>query len=99
MNQRGTFWFPGRWVGGVALIAGPVLLLSGVLLAAFAAHPTRMVGSYSLFLAGNMLLWPAVLFNAAWLWRTTSIAQPRSRRVPSQTGIASTSSGRSSSHA
>jgi hypothetical protein len=65
--------FPGRLVGGTALIAGPILLLSGVLLrlgvpfffpdqlAAYAQHPVRMAVAYSLFAAGNVLLWPAVL--------------------------------------
>jgi hypothetical protein len=66
------FWFPGRWVGGIAMILGPILLLVGALLriqfhfffpqqlAAFAEHPTLMVASYSAFLAGNILLWPAI---------------------------------------
>jgi hypothetical protein len=65
--------FPGRWVGGVALIAGPGLLLAGVLLRfptpfffphqleAYARDPGRMDLAYSLFAAGNVLLWPAVL--------------------------------------
>jgi hypothetical protein len=66
------FWFPGRWLGGFSLVLAPLLLLMGVLLrlpyhfffpqqlAAFQAHPTRMVAAYSLFLAGNLLLWPGV---------------------------------------
>jgi hypothetical protein len=66
------FWFPGRWVGGTALIVGPLLLLTGVLLrggfhfffpqqlAAYDAHPTLMVAAYSCFVAGTVLLWPAV---------------------------------------
>jgi hypothetical protein len=72
-RQSEDFWFPGRWVGGIALILGPVLLLVGALLriqfhfffpqqlAAFAEHPTLMVASYSAFLAGNILLWPAII--------------------------------------
>ena len=64
--------FSGRWAGGVALILGPCLMLAGVLarlpyrfffpdqLAAYAAHPTQVRIAYSLFLAGNVLLWPAV---------------------------------------
>jgi hypothetical protein len=67
------FWFPGRWVGGFSLLVAPLLLLSGVLLriqyhfffpqqlAAFVDHPSQMVSSYSLFLAGNILLWPAIV--------------------------------------
>lgn len=64
--------FPGRWVGGVALVLGPPLMLAGVLaraghnfffpdqLAAYADHPTTMFVAYSLFLAGNLILWPAI---------------------------------------
>src|SRR5262249_16510784 len=68
-----NFWFPGRWVGGVAMILGPILLLSGALLriqyhfffpqqlAAFEAHPALMTASYNTFLAGNILMWPAIV--------------------------------------
>lgn len=64
--------FPGRWLGGTALILGPLLLLTGVLLryrfdfffpdqlAAYDRHPRLMFAAYSAFLAGTMLLWPAV---------------------------------------
>jgi hypothetical protein len=64
--------FPGRWLGAVALVLGPLLTLAGVLLraghnfffpdqlAAYANHPTSMFIAYSLFLAGNVTLWPAV---------------------------------------
>ena len=67
------FWFPGRWVGGVAMILGPILLLAGGLLriqfhfffpqqlAAFKEHPTLMGASYSIFLIGNILMWPAII--------------------------------------
>ncbi|RRB07368.1 hypothetical protein [Larkinella rosea] len=71
LNREG-FWFPGRWVGGLALVIAPLLLLSGELLRfpfdfffpsqlkAYDQHPTQMITSYSLFLAGNLLLWPAI---------------------------------------
>src|SRR5512138_3428165 len=65
--------FPGRWVGGTALMLAPVLMLTGVLLrlqfpfffpqqlAAYAKHPTLLKTAYGFFLAGNILLWPAIL--------------------------------------
>ncbi|MFC4627007.1 hypothetical protein ACFO6V_02095 [Promicromonospora alba] len=68
--------FPGRWVGGVALVAGPLLLLAGALLrlpfdfffpaqlAAFEQHPGVVATSYALFAAGNLVLLPAVLLLA-----------------------------------
>ena len=67
------FWFPGRWVGGFTLMLGPFLLLIGVLLriqyhfffpqqlAAFNANPLLITASYSTFLAGNILMWPAIV--------------------------------------
>jgi hypothetical protein len=67
---------PGRWLGGVTMVVGPLLLLAGVLLragtpfffpyqlAAFEERPSVIVASYSLFVAGNVLLWPAVLVLA-----------------------------------
>jgi hypothetical protein len=72
-RQSNDFWFPGRWVGGFTMIFGPILLLAGSLLriqfhyffpqqlAAFAEHPTLMAASYGAFLAGNILLWPAII--------------------------------------
>ncbi|MFI6089686.1 hypothetical protein [Streptomyces sp. NPDC051218] len=69
--------FPGRWVGGVAMVLGPVLMLAGALLrvrfdfffpaqlAAYERHPGRMATSYALFATGNLLLWPAVALLAA----------------------------------
>lgn len=66
-------WFPGRWVGGTALVVAPLLLLTGVLLRlqfpfffpqqlnAYSQHPALLTAAYSCFLAGNILLWPAVL--------------------------------------
>jgi len=68
-----TYWFPGRWLGGTSLILGPLLLLAGVLLriqfhfffpqqlTAFHDHPTLIGCSYSCFLAGNILMWPAIV--------------------------------------
>jgi hypothetical protein len=67
------FWFPGRWVGGMTMILGPILLFAGTLLriqfhfffpqqlAAFESHPTLMTASYNTFLAGNILMWPAIV--------------------------------------
>ena len=72
------FWFPGRYLGGSSMVLGPLLLLVGVLLriqfhfffprqlAAFQEHPTLMAASYGSFLAGNIVLWPAVV-TLAWL--------------------------------
>jgi hypothetical protein len=66
-------WFPGRWFGAASLIVSPPLLLTGVLLriqfhfffpqqlAAYHDHPRLMTAASSCFLAGNILLWPAVL--------------------------------------
>jgi len=74
--------FPGRWLGGVALVLAPLLMLAGVLtragvgfffpaqLAAYAAQPGRMFAAESLFLAGNVLLWPAVATLAQRIGRT-----------------------------
>ncbi|MDN3242516.1 hypothetical protein [Glycomyces tritici] len=68
--------FPGRPLGGTALVLGPLLLLTGVLLRsrvpfffpdqlrAYAEHPTLMLAAYTSFLAGVVLLWPAVLVLA-----------------------------------
>jgi len=65
--------FPGRWLGSASLILAPPLLLAGILLriqfhfffpqqlAAYHDHPRLMSAAYSSFLAGNILLWPAVL--------------------------------------
>jgi hypothetical protein len=73
-EQAGVgFWFPGRWVGGTTMILGPILLFVGVVLriqyhfffpqqlAAFEARPTLMTASYNAFLAGNILMWPAIV--------------------------------------
>jgi hypothetical protein len=68
--------FPGRWVGGASLIAGPLLVLAGVLLrlrfdfffpaqlSAYEHSPGLMTASYSLVAAGWVLLWPGVALLA-----------------------------------
>lgn len=68
--------FPGRWVGGVAMVLGPLLMLAGALLrvrtefffpaqiAAFEHRPGLMAASYALFAAGNVVLWPALALLA-----------------------------------
>lgn len=75
MNEKSnnTFWFPGRWVGGGSLIIGPMLILIGILLRspfyyffdaqlkAYTEHPMIIIGSYSCFVLGNILLWPAII--------------------------------------
>ncbi|NUT93006.1 MAG: hypothetical protein HOY78_13375 [Saccharothrix sp.] len=65
--------FPGRWVGGTALVLGPVLLLLGTLLRspfhffypdqlrAMAEHPGLMTTAYTAFAAGNVVLGFAVV--------------------------------------
>ncbi|GLX00781.1 hypothetical protein [Microtetraspora sp. NBRC 16547] len=75
-----SFDFPGRRVEGVALVLGPVSMLTGVLLradyngffpaqlAAFAESPGRMTTSYSAFAIGNVLLWPAVIALVRRIW-------------------------------
>ncbi|MCO1582544.1 hypothetical protein M8C13_43050 [Crossiella sp. SN42] len=65
--------FPGRWVGGISLIAGPLLLLTGALLRspfhfffpqqlqAHQQHPALMSAAYACFALGNVLLCFAVI--------------------------------------
>lgn len=65
--------FPGRWVGGVCLILGPVLLLTGALLRvqfhffapqqlqAYAAHPRLVSAAYSTYWLGTVALSLGVL--------------------------------------
>lgn len=72
-NSSQQWCFPGRWIGGASLLLAPLLMLTGVLLRirfhfffpqqleAFAQHPNLITASYSCFLAGNILLWPAIL--------------------------------------
>ncbi|MEV0066104.1 hypothetical protein [Amycolatopsis sp. NPDC050768] len=66
-----------RWIGGPAMIIGPVLLLTGILLrapfpfffphqlTAAVEHPALLTAAYTCVLAGTVLLWPAVLTLAA----------------------------------
>lgn len=68
-----TFWFPGRWIGGLSLIIGPLLFLAAALLriqfhffydaqlAAYADHPALITAAYSCFVLGCLLLWPGVI--------------------------------------
>jgi hypothetical protein len=75
-----SFTFPGRWVEGFGLALGPVLMLAGVLLrvdfdgffpeqlAAAAGSPGRMTASYSAFVTGDVLLWPAVIALVRRVW-------------------------------
>jgi hypothetical protein len=65
--------FPGRWAGGVCLILGPVLLLTGALLRvqfhffapqqlqAFETHPALVNAAYSTFSAGTVVLCLGIL--------------------------------------
>jgi hypothetical protein len=72
-----TFSFPGPWLGGVSLIAGPVLLLAGTLLKlgvpffypdqldAYQREPFLFGTAYALFLTGVIVLWPGVVTVAS----------------------------------
>lgn len=72
-SPNNEFWFPGRWIGGMSMIIAPVVLLTGVLLrikfhfffpqqlSAFKDHPILIVTSYNFFVAGNILMWPAIM--------------------------------------
>ncbi len=78
----GGYRFPGRWVGGVALIAGPLIWLSGVVLklpfhfffpqqlAAYQQAPERMFAAYSCVLAGQILVALGVIAAANVIGRT-----------------------------
>ncbi|MEV6240103.1 hypothetical protein [Lentzea sp. NPDC051838] len=67
---------PGVWIGGAALVLGPLLLLAGTLLRspfnfffpdqlkAAAEHPGLMTAAYTAFLAGNVVMWAAVALLA-----------------------------------
>lgn len=64
--------FPGRWLGGAAMLLGPLALLTGVLsraryhfffpdqLRGYVETPGLMTAASSCFIAGYVLLWPAV---------------------------------------
>ncbi|RFS17087.1 hypothetical protein [Emticicia sp. C21] len=82
LSLNTTFWFPGRWIGGLSLVIAPLLLLLAEVvllpfdfffpqqLKAFAEYPVRISSGYSLFLAGNILLWPAILTLTHLIGRT-----------------------------
>ncbi|MCU7726147.1 hypothetical protein ODJ79_20670 [Actinoplanes sp. KI2] len=69
----GGFLFPGPWLGGLSLVVGPVLLLTGTLLrlgvpfffpgqlTAYQQHPALMTTAYGMFLAGTIALWPGIV--------------------------------------
>ena len=71
--ENNNYLFPGRWLGGLTMIFGPILILTGVVLRfkfnfffpdqleAYREFPTLITISYSAFLAGNILMWPAIL--------------------------------------
>ena len=68
-----TIGFPGNIAGGISLVLAPVLLLAGSLLrcrypfffisqlAAYAEQPSLIIAAYSCFVAGNVLMCPAIL--------------------------------------
>lgn len=68
-----NFWFPGRLVGGITMIVGPLLFLLGVSLRlpfqfffpqqlkGYSEHPTLIFAAYSIFILGNVLMGPATL--------------------------------------
>lgn len=72
-NKNHDFWFPGRWLGGISLIAAPLLLLTGITLriqfnfffpnqlAAYSEHPVLISIAYSCFVMGNIFLFPGVI--------------------------------------
>ncbi|WP_037317630.1 hypothetical protein [Amycolatopsis orientalis] len=74
--------FPGRRIAAVSMVLGPVLLLTGTLLRspfdfffpsqlrAMSDHPALMTAAYTCFLAGNVLLWPAIIALASKIGRT-----------------------------
>jgi hypothetical protein len=76
-RRQTAFSFPGPWLGGVSLIVGPCLLLTGTLLrlgvpfffphqlAAYQRQPALIGTAYAMFLAGTVALWPGVVAVAA----------------------------------
>lgn len=72
-QSSNTFWFPGRWIGGLSLIIGPFLFLAAALLriqfhffydaqlAAYANHPKLITAAYSCFVLGCLFLWPGII--------------------------------------
>lgn len=96
-------WFPGRVIGGTALVIGPVLWAVGLVLrwwarsaadfspaaqehfdeqpfaapaelAAYAFHPALVVAGYAVFVAGAIVMWPAIATLA-------QVVAPRSPRL------------------
>ena len=75
------FWFPGRWIGGLSLIVGPLLLLAAAVLrlpfhffydaqlTAYAGQPTRITAAYSCFVLGCLFLWPGIITLASTIGR------------------------------
>ena len=73
VRDAAAFVFPGAWVGGVALVAAPLLLVVGALLrlpfhffypqqlAAFEAHPVRMTIAYNIYALGWVVMLFAIL--------------------------------------
>ena len=78
----GSYRFPGRWIGGIALVAGPLLWLTGVLLrlpfpfffpqqlAAYAQAPGQMFAAYSCVLIGQILVALGIAAAAELIGRT-----------------------------
>ncbi|MEV7629639.1 hypothetical protein [Actinoplanes sp. NPDC089786] len=74
--------FPGPWLGGISLILGPALMLTGALLrwgvpfffphqlVAYESRPGVMAAAYAVFLAGVIALWPGVSMVAARIGET-----------------------------
>ncbi|WP_426446555.1 hypothetical protein ACP26L_22525 [Paenibacillus sp. S-38] len=78
-RENTAFWFPGRWIGGLSLILGPLLLLTAALLriqfhyfydaqlAAYAGHPALITAAYSCFVLGCLFLWPGIITLARFI--------------------------------
>jgi hypothetical protein len=77
-----TFAFPGPWLGGISLIVGPCLLLTGTLmrlgvafffphqLAGYQRQPALIGAAYAIFLAGVIALWPGIVAVATRIGET-----------------------------
>ena len=77
-----AFWFPGRWIGGISLVVGPLLFLAAALLriqfyffydaqlAAYAEHPVLITAAYSCFVLGCLFLWPGIITLARFIGAT-----------------------------
>jgi hypothetical protein len=76
-QQNDLSVFPGPWMGGVSMILGPLLMLTGALLriefhfffpqqlAAFDTHPHLMTAAYSVYALGNVILCFGILHLVA----------------------------------